>query len=75
MSLTPTELQSKRVELLAIARTTDDAGEKHWCKVFIANLDLMASDDEEERERGKRTFAQNVDWYTRLFLPTRNKVA
>jgi hypothetical protein len=42
---------------------------------FIANLDLMASDDEEERDRGKRMFSQNADWYTRLFLPTRQKAA
>jgi hypothetical protein len=66
------EIQSARANFLAKARATDDSGEKHWCKVFIANLDLMASDNEEERERGKRTFVQNVDWYTRLFLSTRN---
>jgi hypothetical protein len=71
--MTSSEIRTKRAELLAVARTTDDPGEKHWCKVFIANLDLMASDDEVVRERGKRTFEQNVDWYTRLFLPTRQK--
>lgn len=70
--MTAAEIQAKRANLRAIAKSTDDPGEKHWCKVFIANLDLMASDNEEELERGKRTFEQNVDWYTRLFLPTRN---
>jgi len=69
------EIKTARSGFLAKAKATDDPGEKHWCKVFIANLDLMASDDEEERERGKRTFEQNVDWYTRLFLPTRQKAA
>ena len=70
--MTAAEIRAKRADLLAIAKSTVDPGEKHWCKVFIANLDLMASDDDEERERGTRTFKQNVDWYTRLFLPTRN---
>jgi hypothetical protein len=64
-----TKIKAARAGFLAKARATDDPGEKHWCKVFIANLDLMASDNEEERERGKRMFVQNTDWYTRLFLP------
>jgi hypothetical protein len=67
------EIQSARADFAAKARATDDPDEKHWCKVFIANLDLMASDNEEERERGKRMFVQNTDWYTRLFLPPRQK--
>ena len=68
MPLTPTELQSKRVELLAIARTTDDPGVKQWCRTFAANLGLLASADTETRERGLTMLRFNADNCDRLYL-------
>jgi hypothetical protein len=66
--MTPTELQSKRVELLAIARTTDDAGVKQWCRTFAANLELLASANTAERERGLAMLKFNADNCERLFV-------
>jgi hypothetical protein len=66
-----TSIEAKRRALLQLAKLTSDPSVAHWCRVFSANLALVASDDAEKRERGMRMLRTNADWCERLFVAPR----